>query len=73
MSKKNVVRAADLRKKTDVELAKLLIETQDACAKDILAMALKKTKQTHIVSQKRKLVARLQTVIAEKQFIQKNG
>ena len=73
MSKKNTIRAADLRKKSDVELAKLLVETQLACEKEVLAMALKKSKQTHMASQKRRLIARLQTVIAEKQFIQTNG
>lgn len=73
MSKKNSVIAADLRKKSDAELAKLLTETQLACEKDILVMALKKGKQTHLASQKRRLIARLQTVIAEKQFIQNNG
>lgn len=70
MSKTKTITVVELRKKKVGELHKLLKETIMAMAKDRLAVKMKKTKNTSILTSNRKLVAHIKTVMYEKRVLQ---
>lgn len=69
MSNKKIMQAKELRKKSVAELLRLLRESYKSLAKDKLDLSLKKTKNTNVLVPHRKLIARIKTVLKEKQIL----
>ncbi len=69
MSNKKVPETVELRKKSVAELLRLLRETYKSMAKDKLDLSLNKIKNTNVLFSHKKLIARIKTVLKEKQIL----
>jgi len=69
MSKNKVITAVELRKKDEKSLRVLLRETVQSEAKTSLDMIMGKTKNMCGKRVSRRIIARIKTVIAEKQYL----
>ena len=69
MTKNKLLKAKDLRKKTDKDLLNLLRDTQVKLTKDKFILSTNKQKNTNILSGYKQTIARIKTVLKEKRIL----
>lgn len=69
MAKTKLLKAKDIRKKSDKDLINLLRETQINLTKNTFTLSTNKQKNTNILSGYKKTIARVKTVLKEKRIL----
>ncbi len=63
---------ADLKGKTEGELKRMLLDFKNDIGKERIDMALKKSKSTNTIGNKKRNIARILTILSVKKFATKN-